>query len=52
MELVDHNLGMPDIGAVPQTRLPVHLRFGDFLLFQQFQQSGVTYAKNGSNLLR
>jgi hypothetical protein len=52
VEFVDHNLGMPDIRAVPQTRLTVHLRLWNFLLFQQLQQSGVTYAKHGRNLLR
>jgi hypothetical protein len=44
VELAHHYLGVSNIGAIPKARLPVHLRLRNFLLFEQLQQSGVTYA--------
>jgi hypothetical protein len=35
VESPDHNLGVPNIGAIPEPRLPVHLRLGNLFLFQQ-----------------
>jgi hypothetical protein len=50
-QIAQHQLRMMDVRAVPLSRVSMHLGLGDFLIFEQLQQSGVTDAKNNSNFL-